>query len=408
MSPPIPPLRTVHSALRKITEHLAHELARPTSTAPSWSTSEWLLARAVASMHGVSPLLCDRLRWESAPAQWTAFLADQKRHTATRFPRIEECLSQIDHRAREHGIAAVALKGAALHALGIYVAGERPMADIDVLVDLQDMDRTARMLESLGYFESVATPRHKVLEPRERRAPGQLGEHGANDIKIELHGRITENLPLEVIDISDLVLPRDPHPGVNRYPSIASLMAHLLFHAAGAMTSRTLRLLHLQDIARLAARMTDGDWQEWLSAGASRPMPFWWAFPPLALAERYFSSIPPQVLESAERWCPGSLARTCRTQRLSDVSLSHLWIQAFPGMAWAPSLRSRLHYVLKRIAPDRESLDAREQATRHDPWHAKSDWGGLSQSRRMLRWLTSRPPRMETLAVVQAALAQAP
>ena len=408
MTQPMPSLKVVHGSLRKITEVLGRELVAPTSRAPSWSPSEWLLARAVAAMHGVSPLLSSALRWQHAPAGWTAFLAEQKAHTALRAPRIQQCLAQIERRARDDGLAVVALKGAALHAIGIYAPGERPMADVDLLVAGGDLDRAVHLLESLCYFETLATTRHLVFEPLERRAPAELGEGGANDVKIELHGRITENLPVETVDISDLVLPHSPHPGINRYPSIAALMTHLVFHAAGGMSARSLRLLHLHDLARLAARMTQSDWQEWLGAGASRPRHFWWAFPPLLLASRYFSCIPSRVLQTAERWCPPALVRTCRAQRLSDVSLSQLWIEAFPGIEWAPSLRAKLQYALKRIVPGHEMIVARTKISGYEPWRSKSDWSTLSQSRRMVRWLTSRPARIETLSAVKAALAQAP
>jgi Uncharacterised nucleotidyltransferase len=117
------------ATLREITERLAGELARPTLVAPDWSPIEWRLARAVAVIHCVSPLLSGSLRW-SGPAQWRDFLAGQKAHVTARHSRIQELLDQIDGRSRQAGIGMVGLKGAALHSMGFYGAGERPMADI--------------------------------------------------------------------------------------------------------------------------------------------------------------------------------------------------------------------------------------------------------------------------------------
>ncbi len=57
---------TLQTTLRRLTETLAIEVARPSATAPDWSDSEWLLARAVAAIHGISPLLSRSLRWRGA------------------------------------------------------------------------------------------------------------------------------------------------------------------------------------------------------------------------------------------------------------------------------------------------------------------------------------------------------
>jgi hypothetical protein len=43
----------LQGTLRKITERLAGELAKPTLVAPDWSPVEWRVARAVAVIHCV-------------------------------------------------------------------------------------------------------------------------------------------------------------------------------------------------------------------------------------------------------------------------------------------------------------------------------------------------------------------
>ena len=108
-------------------------------------------------------------------------------------------------------------------------------------------------------------------------------------------------------------------------------MTHLLLHAAGAMAPRTLRLVHLNDIARLAALMTAADWEEVLGPrGHARGA--WWALPPLRLTARYYAGVVPAgVLAELEPLCPWLLRRITSRQRLSDVSLSLLRIKAFPG-----------------------------------------------------------------------------
>jgi len=155
--------------------------------------------------------------------------------------------------------------------------------------------------------------------------------------------------------------------------------------------------------------MSEADWTQFLRpAQLAEPQPPWWAFPPLALTARYFNTIPADVLETLALCCPWVLKQFLRTRSLTHVSLSNPWISAFPGIEWASSARDMLEYVRRRILPDREMIEARRQTTQMEPaGDVGADWANLSQSRRVLRWLTSRPARTQTLSAVQAALARA-
>src|SRR6185437_1342641 len=135
-----------------------------------------------------------------------------------------------------------------------------PMADVDLLVRPADAQRARQTLESLGFSQSFANWRHGVFVPEAHAVHASIGEHAQNYLKIELHTRIAEKLPLRITDVTDEIYPRTPHPGLNAYPSTAALMTHLLIHAAGAMAYRVLRLLHLHDIALVSAQMTGSDW----------------------------------------------------------------------------------------------------------------------------------------------------
>jgi hypothetical protein len=398
----VPPPTTLPETLRKITETLAAELACPTQRAPDWSDFEWKIARAVAAMHGVSPLLSKTLRWQG-PAGWMTFLEEQRIHTATRHRRIAELLQHIDERGRATGIAAVGLKGAALHAIGLYAVGERPMADIDLLVKPADAQRMALLLESLGFYQACANWRERVFTPIVGGAVGALGEHSNNSVKIELHEKICERLPWRITDVTDRVFPMQARPGVNAYPSTASLMIHLLLHAAGAMAFQALRLLHLNDLARLSSRMTEADWDQVLAQ--RRRGGLWWAFPPLNLASRYFSShIPSRVLAALADGCPFVLDRISRRRTLYEVSYSYPRVDAFPGVEWAQSIREVLEYAVSRVRPSAEHIALREHSAKSDAWTSHNQWARLSQGRRIVRWVTSRPPRAVTMHAVSAAL----
>ena len=395
-------LTSLQRCLHRVTERLARELASPCARSPDWSDFEWSVAPAVAGIHGVSPLLASVLQWSGPPA-WSEFLQAQREHTRARHARIQDLLQKLAKRATSAGVAFVALKGAALHAMGIYQPGYRPMSDIDLLSS--DTERATQLLRGLGYRWVLRTPKHDVFEPHDWQPTGNLGEHRDNGIRIELHNRILEALPLRETDISYRIYPQRPHPGLNDYPSTAALMSHLVLHAAGAMALQSIRLLHLHDMARVAARMSRSDWSEFLRHEPGEPP--WWALPPLALTARYFNTIPAEVLAAVEPCCPWVLRSHSRSQTLSGVSLSNLWITAFPGIEWSQSVRDLMRFARARILPTRETLEARRNLAAMEPSLSGGEWAELSQSRRILRWLTSRPARTETLAAIHAALARA-
>jgi Uncharacterised nucleotidyltransferase len=399
-SPQLPPLASVANALRTITERLAHELASPRPAAPDWSDFEWRIARAVAAMHGISGLLAEKLPW-SGPEGWLEFLHQQREHIARRQLRLRELLSGIAERCERQGIPVQALKGTALHLDGLYEDGQRPMADLDLLTCPRHSVAAAKVLESLGLRESHRTFKHRVFEARDATPPRGFGEHADNGVKVELHERICEPLPYRLTDISRLVSPPVAVPGLNPYPSRPALIAHLLLHAAGGMAYRTLRLIQLHDIVLLARRLTPRDWQQLLDW---RP---WWAWPPLALAESYYGATAPQaVMASARAYCPPILRRTCARQRLSDVSLSRLWLEAFPGIEWARTAGEAALFIVRRVVPSAEVRSDRKFALTTDPSLAHGDWGGLSQGRRILRAVRARTPRPWPLHNVREALAE--
>jgi putative nucleotidyltransferase-like protein len=366
------------------------------------------VAQAAAAIHGVSPLLADALRWPGPPA-WRQFLTEQKAHTAARFSRIQQLLQQLDIRAREAGVALMPLKGAALHAIGLYAAGERPMADVDLLVRDDQSRRTTQILGTLRLHETHRNWKHRVFEQAGHQASAALGEHTGNDIKVELHCRIGEALPLRAVDVTEIVFPQSPHPGLNAYPSKAALLIHLLLHAAGAMIGRQLRLLQLHDIARLSGRMTQEDWEDVLRrAACTADGGLWWAYPPLALAARYYGCVPDRVLARAASGCHWLLQRVYRNRTLTGASLSHLWVSAFPGIEWARSTRAMLEYAAARVLPSAETVRMRRTLATVQPRVAGGPWTQLSQGQRMLRWLTSPQARYETLQPVRAALRDAP
>jgi hypothetical protein len=405
----LPPLPRIELALRQASELFAAELLNPTSRPPRWSDFEWRMARAAAVLHGVAPLLAAVLRWDG-PAAWEKFIGQQRRHTAVRQQRITALLGRIDQQARHADIAVLPLKGAALHRLGLYTGGERPMADVDLLVAESDSARMSQLLQSLDYLDTSVSWKHRVFEPREhaiavvRKVAASFGEHADRAIKIELHTRIAERLPLDTVDVSDTVFPAAPHPGLNCYPSTMALFTHLLLHAAGGMVLRAMRLLQLHDLALVSGRMHHDDWQQ-LLALRRRPGGLWWALPPLELLAQYYpESIPAGVLETLRSDSPRRIRALSRRQTISDVSFAALRIEAFPGITWSTSTAKKLRYVLSRVMPGRALLDARAETTTQQAWASQDSWAQMSQAKRILTWSIGHPPRPQAMHAVRCAL----
>jgi hypothetical protein len=397
----LPPPRWIAATLRSTTETLMRELVRPTDRPPEWSDAEWRVAQAVAAIHGISPLLSHSLQWQGPP-RWQAFLHDQHMQTQRRHLRIEALLDHIDAAARHAMLSVVALKGAELHRRGLYRAGERPMSDIDLLVAPREREAACRVIESLHYEFAYETSKHVVFHPRGGQAAASIGEHADNPLKIELHTSIHEELPIARCDISDLILARDGI-GLNGYRSAGAMMAHVLLHASANMTFRGLRALHLQDVLRVARRMSDSDWGEVMAL--DRDGRFWWASPILAIVERYVpGTIPPIVLATAQRSCHWVLRSSSDKCLLADVSLSNPRIYAFTGLGWMRSPGEAARFMLTRLRPSKETLAMRKKFSDYQSLGADSAWVQQSQFERIVHWVFSRPMRVETMASVRAAL----
>jgi hypothetical protein len=384
--------------LPKATELLAAALAGARCPEPVWSDLEWRIARAVAVIHGVSPLLSKHLDW-TGPRGWREFLQEQRTHTATRYGRIKALLAQIDMLAAHADVAFIPLKGEALHAIGIYAAGDRPMADIDLLVRPCDLSPLSQAVTGLGYRPLWVTAEEHTLVPVDWPRPSRLGEHADNGVTIELHTRIARPLPVRNVDITEQLWPPAPQPGRNDYRSLSAMMGHLLMHAAVNMQTRLLRMVQLHDIALLAPRLSADDWIGLLAPGEGRAVA-WWAMPPLQLTSHYYpEAIPALAISTAASGCTALLRRLAHRLRLSDVSASNLRRSVFPALSWVGSVPEAAYWVGNRLRSGFQALrgGSVQAAIELQPWLT------ASHRHRLLEVVLGRP-RPETLLVVNAAL----
>ena len=277
------------------------------------------------------------------------------------------------------------------------------MGDIDLLVRPADLDLASAVVRSQGYHEACATRRHITFMPTASANQRLYGEHPDNPLRIELHPQVTESLPVEIVDITDSLWPPSPVPGSNPYASFAALMRHLLLHAAGNMRANALRFLQIYEIAVCARRMTSSDWTELL--GLQPRYASWWIYPALSMAERHFpGSVPGDRLEEFATVCPSRLRSRYKNRSIYSVSWSNLRIAALPGMEWSRSWRETLRFVRHRAFPTRVQLDELANSVATLPNLSRVRWYDSSHAERIVRWIFGRPPRVQTLVTVQAAL----
>jgi putative nucleotidyltransferase-like protein len=398
--PDLPSFATIQLALVASTHHFVREIVAPQEEAPDWNNFEWGIARSVCVMHGLTGMLAGRLRWRG-PDSWETFLAEQQRHIRLREARALELLARLNEATRKSGVAVVPLKGSALLTLGVHRSGVRPMSDIDLLVTPGQAAAAAEALGSVGYKSCYATRRHAVFVPVDHAIPNLFGEHVDNSFRIELHLKIAEPLPISPVDITARVWPRDAQPGANRYAANDALFCHVMLHATGGMRTNTLRFMQLIDLARLAPRLTREEWSRLTASGDA-----WWMYPVLRMVARYFPDvIPADVLAATRDVCPALLLRHCARHDLARVSWTNLSIPALPGYEWSRTPLELLRYARSRVLPKRQALEEIADAINHQPALQRVPWYNQSHLTRILRWVTSRPPRVQTIATVLAGQA---
>jgi hypothetical protein len=278
------------------------------------------------------------------------------------------------------------------------------MGDVDLLVRPADLPAAAAAMQRIDYVQGLVIERHAKFDPRDARPARDFGEHADNPVSIEIHTLIAESLPSRNVDITAHVRPERLEPGLNPYPSRAALLLHLLLHAAGNMKANALRLIQLHDIATLAAGFGDTDWRALLGM-TSEPRGLWWAYPPLSLTARYYDCrLPAGLLTALRRDCPPMLRRSCERAQLTDVSWSNLRISALPGIAWSRTPADALRYLRSRALPDRGALAALNGSLRAQPRLRMVPWYQVSHGERIVRWLLSRPPRVQTMMALTASL----
>jgi|GEM_PF-3000012 len=189
------------SSTERLLDWLVVRPARSQPDADGVTAAQWdeLLAEAVA--HTVAPQLFQRLSLESnVPPQVMqgAFVAmvRQKQHVATFAADLAAALRALHANA----IDVILLKGAHLATLIYPEASHRPMADFDLLVRRDDMERAADVLNGIGYVTNQVEPIAEACVESRHIAPFQK----SGSFPIELHWALTDTSVPVRIDLDGL------------------------------------------------------------------------------------------------------------------------------------------------------------------------------------------------------------
>lgn len=294
-----------------------------------WNPADWAAARWAVQVHGIGPQL-DRAaeHWPDSDAlhpSLRGYLAEQRRLSGERVTLLLHDLAEILRACEQEQIAAIPLKGSVLATQYYAEPGLRPMNDLDLLVRLADEPRMLRVLAGLGYQPLARSQKHLMLARPESHGPivSYTGEHPANPRSLDLHTQLAEHFWGIRYDLTEEAW-ADSAPGQiagveARLLRPTTLLHHLAIHASSDAITRRLRLLHLSDIALVAAKLNPADW-ECMIVGAQQRGEQRMLYPALLLTSRYYPVVPAAVLRALRSGVPSALLQQLDTTSLDQLS----------------------------------------------------------------------------------------
>lgn len=331
-----------------------------------WSDTDWETARWAAQVHGIAPLL-DRAAetWPDRSALHPAlrqYLATQRRLSGERVAILLHELAEVLRACCTRGIAVLPLKGGLLTTRYYPEPGLRPMNDIDLLVHPADELEMLALLAELGYQVRARGWKHSMLVRPEAYGPVAAydGEHPDNPRSLDLHVRLGEQFWGIRYDLTEEAW-ADSAPGrlLGTEAGIlnpAALLHHLAVHASADSIARRLRLLHLHDIALVAAAVDPAGWER-LVAGAQARREERLVYPALVLARRYYPVVPAEVLTALRPGVPFALRAYLDTSELDALSFCNTAPTTLAEkLRWFRPGREQLGALRHMLVPETDEL----------------------------------------------------
>ena len=243
------------AALQKVLAQIVSWLFRSERpNEPEWLHEEWELFKRAAFIHGVAPLLHERLKTGAIPEEIKGWLARQYENNHRRVGQMQADLQLILAHFAAAGIPLMPLKGALLAAVYYQDIALRPTADIDLLIHPPDLNASLDVLARLGYEVEKSNWKHAILSrPDNRSVVSYEVEHADNPRRIDLHVACQEMFSGPVVDITaemwEAAVEGQLLGEQAQILKPEMLWLHLLLHTSNNVWNGVLRLINLVDIA---------------------------------------------------------------------------------------------------------------------------------------------------------------
>lgn len=297
-------------------------------------------------------------------------------HTVARYVRLARALEPALEALHAAGVPTIVLKGMALVAAGAWPPGERPMADVDLLIRPEGKERAVSVLVGLG-FTPLPEPEGSALFPTDRT--GELicvRGAGAMATVLELHWHLC-NVEwvrrLTAVDeeaLWEAARPLVVEGAVALQLGATDALLHLCLHLAQHAFAHP---IGYRDIDRFLRHEPGFPWDRFVARAEQFRLRTAAFFPLQVAAEALGVPVPEGVLtamrpSARRRWLVRQVADPRRAlsrpvasarareyvvhfliaDRLRDVFRVLLWL-VFPGWSWLAErycARNRLHTLL--------------------------------------------------------------
>lgn len=251
------------TSLSDVCDTLPRWLNQAPSQMPDWPPEIWKTFKFVCRVHGVAPLLHETLR----ECEWLddsikSWLAEQYQFNVRRIAKMHADLAEILALFEVDHIPLMPLKGSILSVTFYKEPGLRPMADLDLLIQPQDLAASISLLGRLGYEQEVVHWKHtSFIKPDNRRVVSTQCEHPDNPRGLELHLFCRETFGGPAVDLTTLMWHK---AGSGKLlgekavvPAPEALWLHLVVHATYHLWQGQGRLIHLVDLAQVTPHLDD-------------------------------------------------------------------------------------------------------------------------------------------------------
>lgn len=166
----------------------------PAITAPNWENCNEQVFIELAHFHRLYPMFYAKLKDSDVPAAIMQPLKKEYMVNAFHMLRLTRSLDQLFRLFQDNQIRALLLKGPALaqHLYGD--TSLRTCKDLDILISLDEFDRTEQLLYSIGFTLDYDTPR--IYNWKKNGHHCNYSNH-AEGVHIEIHWRLNPGSWLE-------------------------------------------------------------------------------------------------------------------------------------------------------------------------------------------------------------------